>query len=437
MEYLLPTASIAVLVLAVVIGFTKKINMGFLAFPLALLLAKFNNLFVGKIDGVKAISDGALISGFGTSTFVMLLGVTFLFAIAQGNHTLDLISKKVIAGAGDKTWMIPILILILSVVLAALGPGNIPVGLLLCAFSASLAIELKLTPLAISSFAILGANAGCMSPIANGGIIGMNEVQKIADAGHPVPTNFVMPLFFNNIIPAVLFGVIVYIVFKGYKIKSDNPVKLQDLPRFNREQVVTMIGMGVLVVATAVFKMNVGLTAFLIAIVLLLCRVGTQAKALAAVPWGTIILVCGMSVLMKIVVTMGGITMVTNGLTSIMNHDTATPIMGLSAGVLSWFSSTTGVVMPTLIPTVPGVVEAFPGVSFTGVLSAIVSTSFSAAMSPVSTGGAMVLASYTSAANLDADGQNRLFKNLFLFSVAAVMFNVLIAYLGFFGWLGK
>jgi Na+/H+ antiporter NhaD/arsenite permease-like protein len=416
MQEYLPIISIVSLVLAVIIGFTKKINMGFLAFPISLIL--------GKLGG---ISDGALISGFGTSTFVMLLGVTFLFSIAQNNQTLDLIAKKTIALAGKNTWMIPILILILSVVLAAIGPGNIPVGLLLCAFSASLALELKINPLTISTFAILGANAGCMSPFANGGIIAINLGAEVGQE------EFVIPLFLNNIIPAFLFGILVYLFYKGYKIKAGNPLKLQDLPRFSNEQKITLIGMGALIVATAILGFNVGLAAFFIAIALLLCGIGSQQKAIAGIPWPTLILVCGMSVLMKVVVTLGGIKMISETLASIMNAKTASPIMALSAGIMSWFSSTTGVVMPTLIPTLIPLVENFgSAVTFTELISSVVSTSFAAALSPVSTGGAMVLASYVAASQIDADKQNKMFRDLFLLSVVAVLFNVFLGALGFF-----
>jgi di/tricarboxylate transporter len=405
------------LVIAVIIGFIKKINMGFLAFALALILGHLGQ-----------IPDKTIIAGFGTSTFVMLLGVTFLFSIAQSNDTLDLIARKTIALAGRNTWLIPILVLVISIVLAAIGPGNIPVGILLCAFSASLALELKINPLAIAPFAILGANAGCMSPIANGGIIAFNLGKEAGASG------FEIPLFINSIIPALLYGVIVYIFYKGYKIHADNPIKIKDLPKFNKEQIITLIGMAALIIATAVFKINVGLAAFFIAIALLLVGVGNQKKAISGIPWGTLILVCGMAVLMKVVVTLGGINMISNALSTLMNKHTAAPIMALTGGIMSWFSSTTGVVMPTLIPTIPQIASSFGGSAsiFNELLSGVVSASFSAALSPVSTGGAMVLAAYVAASGIDADQQNKMFKSLFLLSLGGVLFNVFLAAVGYF-----
>lgn len=83
-----------------------------------------------------------------------------------------------------------------------------------------------------------------------------------------------------------------------------------------------------------------------------------------------------------------------------MSPVTAPGVMGLTAGIMSWFSSTSGVVMPTLIPTVTDVAaQVGGGVSTLALLSAITNTASAAGMSPISTGGSMGLAAYTQIAN--------------------------------------
>ena len=69
---------------------------------------------------------------------------------------------------------------------------------------------------------------------------------------------------------------------------------------------------------------------------------------------------------------------------------TAAPILAASSGILSWVSSTTGVVMPALFPIAAEVCERFQGVSYVELISAITATSFAAAISPLSTGGAII-----------------------------------------------
>jgi len=58
---------------------------------------------------------------------------------------------------------------------------------------------------------------------------------------------------------------------------------------------------------------------------------------------------------------MGGIDLLADILSSMMNDKTAPSIIGLTAGLMSWFSSANGVVFPTLIPTVSKIVADIGG----------------------------------------------------------------------------
>lgn len=72
------------------------------------------------------IADAEIIKGFNASLFLMLLGVTYLFSLAQLNGTLDLLAQKVIALAGKRIYLIPIIIYVFSTILAAIGPVPCP-----------------------------------------------------------------------------------------------------------------------------------------------------------------------------------------------------------------------------------------------------------------------------------------------------------------------
>ncbi len=108
--------SLIALVVAIGIGFFRKLNTRLVAIAFAVIL--------GKIAG---FNDGAIINGWSTKLFIMLLGVTFLFSIAQTNGTLELFARKVVALAGKRTAFIPIAIYFLCMFLSAIGPGTIPV----------------------------------------------------------------------------------------------------------------------------------------------------------------------------------------------------------------------------------------------------------------------------------------------------------------------
>ena len=139
-----------------------------------------------------------------------------------------------------------------------------------------------------------------------------------------------------------------------------------------------------------------------------------------------------MGLLVNVITELGGIALISDFLTSFMNEHTAAPIMAASSGILSWVSSTTGVVMPTMYPIAAEIAQTLSGVDYVELIAAITATSFAAAISPLSTGGAIIMSSYSAAREVDNEQMNRMFRTLFLLSVANVGVNVLMAALGVF-----
>lgn len=410
--------SLIVLVIVVAIGFIKKVNIGFLSIGAAVLL--------GMAGG---ISSKEIVAGFDTSLFVTLVGVTFLFGMASINGTLELISKKIIALVGRRTFLIPILMFFLSAGISALGPGHIAAGILMTTFAVYLALEMKINPFATALYAKLGANAGCASPLSLTGVLAKGLSEPLGYSG------FGVHLFITTLISGFVFTLVVYVIYKGYKVNADNPMKLSELPKFNKKQLFTILVMAVLVILCIGFQMDVGTLAFVGAAILVLTGCVDEKKGIKNIPWGTLLMITGVGVLVNVMDTLGGISLISDFLMSIMTKTTAVPIMAATSGILSWVSSTTGVVMPTLYPVAAEIASNI-GANYVELISAITATSFAAAISPLSTGGAIILSSYSAAKELEIDEQNHLFKTLFLLSVANVAINVLMAALGVFSLYG-
>ena len=140
------------------------------------------------------------------------------------------------------------------------------------------------------------------------------------------------------------------------------------------------------------FNLNIGFTALSGAVILLLLGVTTEKEALATVPWGTIIMVCGMGIMVSTVSHAGGITYLTNALTPFINSDTATPIMVASAAMMSSVASAMGVVMPTLIPVAIGLGNNL-GIEPSSLIYGVVLGAHLSTVSPFSTLGALSLSS--------------------------------------------
>ncbi|MBS7528197.1 hypothetical protein KHM83_16030 [Fusibacter paucivorans] len=405
--------SLLVLIGSIALGFFRKVNMGLVAFGLALILAT-----------AADISAKSVMAGFPTKLFVTLLGVMFLFSMAQENKTLELLARRIVALAGNRTHLIPIIVYVFSAVLAGIGPGTVPVMSLMAVFTCSLAAEMKISPILLSATSVLGAAAGGLTPVAPTGILGLSLAEEQGIVG------IEFPYAMNMVIAMTVYFIIIYIVLKGYKMKSAVEMGKNEKVQFNKDQKITLVGMLILVIAVIFLGFDVGLTSFSIAMVLLLFKVADEKKSVASIPWGTLLMIGGINMLMSLVIQLGGIDLLATALSTLMNPITATGIMGLTAGMMSWFSSTSGVVMPTLIPTVSDVATNVGGVSVVALISAITNTASAAGMSPISTGGSMGLSAYSQIANPTEEERSKLFIELFMVSIGGV---ITIALLGMTG----
>ena len=82
---ILPQLSLLVLIMVIVVGFVKKINIGFFSIGAAFLLALLGmavELQIKSGDTMRLLKASDVAKGFSSSMFVTLVGVTFLFVMA-------------------------------------------------------------------------------------------------------------------------------------------------------------------------------------------------------------------------------------------------------------------------------------------------------------------------------------------------------------------
>jgi len=414
----LDAISLIALVVVIVIAFVFKVNSGLCAIAASLLLARLGG-----------ISDSALMKMFDSKMFLMLLGVMYIFCIAQENGTLELFAKKVLNLCKGKVKLFPLILFALSALLSGVGPGLISVSGLMAALGVALAKEAKVHPLKLMTFATLGAVAAGLSSLAPSGIVAIETAAANGIEG--VAT----PLMIHALLANFLYAVVLYFfVFRCHKLPDVQTADSEAIPAFTWKQWATLGGIVGTALLTAIpgLEVNVGLSAICMAVILTIIGAANEGAALKKMPWGTLILIGGMGLLISLVAKLGGIDLLSGLLTKLMNSVTATPIYAVLSGVMSWFSSASGVVMPTLIPTVPGIVEAIPGVSAIALVIAISIGSNLAVYSPLSSCGGLMLAAYT-ASGVTEKERNTVFGQLFAISAGAVLFGALLALLGLYG----
>lgn len=412
--------SIVALIAVIAVAFVRKANAGICAIFAATILAIFMD-----------VPQKDVIAGFGSNLFITLLGICLLCTIAQVNGSLELFAKKCVSRIGSRTWLAPIVVWLIGVVLSGVGPGSIPTLGVVSAIAMPVAYATGYDPIMMGIIGQVGIFCGRFTPFTSDSsvILALTQEQGI--------TGYQTQLFIYALITSIIIAVVMFFAFGGHKVKANKGGLSGDTEKFNREQTFTLIGFLIVIFLTVVLKWNIGLSSFAVVAVLVILGVIDEKKALKSVPWGVLLMVTGVGILMNLVITAGGIDLIVNALGSIMTSRTAAPLIGISAGVMSWFSSATGVVFPTMIPTVSGLVEKMNGtVSASTFLSMIAIGAAYAGLSPASTGGGLILATRATADDFTKEEEDKAFIKLFIVSAGALLIIAALALIGLYGILG-
>ena len=406
--------SLIVLVAVILIGFFRKVNVGLVA----ILAVTIFGTCIGQ-------SDSATIKGFSASLFIMLLGVSFLCSVAISNGSLELMSKKFLKLSGGHAIVAPILIYLIGAGIAAIGPGCVPALGIVAALSLPLGKSTGYNSVMLALIGEIGSFAGRFSPITPESVLIRSLAEPQGISGYQTP------LIIYAVITTVVLSFVVFFVFKSHKAQTTR-MESEELPKFTTHQLLTLLGFAVVIVACAFFKRNVGLISFAVGILLVLIKAADEKTVFKTISWSTLLMVTGFGMLMEAVINVGGVALLSDSLASIMTPRTAVAIQGLTAGIMSWFSSAIGVVWPTLVPTV-GDIAAKVGVSPNGLISIMALTAAFAGLSPASTGGGLIMAANATDPEFTKEKENKLFVQLFGISALTLGLIVAAALLGLYG----
>ena len=407
--------SLIVLIAVIAAAFIFKVNTGLAAIMASLALVY-----------ATGMPEKFIISAFDSKMFLMLFGVMYLFCIAQENKTLDVLARKVLALCKGNAKVFPIILFLLGAVLSAIGPGPISITALMAAIIVALAKQTNCSPISLLPFGSLGAFAGGLSPITPSGIVAVTKASEAGIEGLAGPLNLKMALI------NALFAVVLYFfVFKWHKFTvapTAEGVAEEKVPPFTGKQWATLGGIAAVAVM-AFLGINVGLAAVCVAVLLTVFRCADEGAALKKVSWGTLLMITGVGILISLVTELGGIDLLCNGLQKLVGNNTASAIMCFLAGVMSWFSSASGVVMPTWIPTVPALAASLTGGNALVITVGLCIGAHLAALSPLSSCGGLMLAAYSSSGEVTAKDRNRTFLQLFAISAGGLVFATVLALL--------
>ncbi|MGH3311756.1 MAG: SLC13 family permease [Streptomyces sp.] len=465
--------SIIGLVLVFAVATLTSVHMGALAIVAAFVVG---SAFVGE-------SADDIFGGFPGDLFVVLVGVTFLFAIAKSNGTVDWMVHRATQAVGGRIALIPWVMFLVTAVMTGSGavvPAAVgiiaPIGMGFC-------VRYRINPVLMGLLIINGASAGGFSPISVFGSITNGVVSRNDLAGNPTLL-FVSSFLFN-----VLLSLVVFVLFGGRSLlgrraEDESPAEpgepdrgplvaaaaaagsdgkpaaggsgssgavapqggtghtpapapagsaegtLEDQPlRLDGTRILTLLGLVSLVVGSLFFDLDVGLMALTVSVVLTLVSPASAKGAVDRCAWSTVLLVCGIVTFVSMMERIGTIDFLGDSVASINAPLLGAVLICFIGAVVSAFASTTGILgalIPLAVPFLQG-----GHVGAVGLIIALAISSSVVDSSPFSTSGALVTA------NAPEEQRDTVFRRLMVWGFSMVAIAPPLTWLFFVvpGWL--
>jgi Na+/H+ antiporter NhaD/arsenite permease-like protein len=426
----LAAISLGALFLVIFISCVTRLNVGVLAVALAWIVGAYFGGY--KVEQIAA--------GFPVQLFLTLVGMTMLFSQAQANGTLDKLARQAVRGCRGNVGVMPMMFFLLAATLASIGPGNIASAALIAPMAMAVAARAGVPPFLMAIMVGNGANAGSLSPFAPTGIIVSGLMARIGLPGlewRSYATNLAAHA------GVALAGYFIFGGFRLFRLRCDpvaderyavagaagerTATRLTPLnDPFDRNNWLTAGVITALILGAIFFNVNVGMAAFLAAGILGLLRAADHAQAIQKIPWSVIVMVSGVTVLIALLEKTQGLALFTDLLAHVSTKDSVTGVVAFLMGLVSVYSSTSGVVLPAFLPTVPGLSQELGGADPVSIALAMNVGSHLVDVSPLSTIGALCLA----ANPVDRDPR-KLFNALLAWGLSMTIVGAVVCYVLF------
>ncbi|MFF1823505.1 SLC13 family permease [Kribbella sp. NPDC058245] len=402
--------AILALIALFVVGTILPINMGALAYVAAWLVGMYS----------LHLSEKEILAGLSGDLVLTLIGVTFLFAIARNNGTVDLIVAGAVRAVGGRVALIPWVMFTVTAVLTAIGAVSPAACAIIGPIALGFAQKYKISPLMMGMLVVHGAQAGGFSPISIYGTI-TNSV--MADNGLP---NSELTVFLSSLAVNLVLAAILFVVLGGRRLMSQRADQIEpndsdEKHGATRDQILTLVAfLGVAVVALA-FDKNIGFVAITAAVILAILSPIKNKDAAKQVAWPTVLLVAGVSTYAAILTEAGSPQFVGKWAAGLGAAVIGALVLCYVGGVVSAFASSAAllpVIIPIALPLIAhGHLSAGLFVAALAVSSTIVD------VSPFSTNGALMLANRP-----DTIAEPVYYKQILTYSVIVVLAGPLLVW---------
>jgi Na+/H+ antiporter NhaD/arsenite permease-like protein len=396
------------LLLAIALSMTSRVNVGLLGIALAWLIGVY----------AAHMKPEAVIAAFPSTLFITLAGVTFLFAIAKSNGTLDLLAHRAARLVRGNAGLLPLVFFLFACLISTVGPGAIASVALVAPIAMATGARAGVPHLLSAIMVGTGANAGNLSPISAVGAMVDGLMVKIGLPAHE------WRVWAANFFAHLLVALAAYLLFGGPRLlRAGTTVQAEsDGTKLDRNHWATIAITLAWMAAVIGWKANIGLAAFTAGMLLILLRAGDEHDVLRRIPLDIIFMVTGVTVLIGVLETTGGMELFTGMLARVSSPATLNGVIAFVTGIISTYSSTSGVVLPAFLPMVPGLVRQVGGDPLAVALSINVGSAL-VDVSPLSTLGALCVANV-----VDRGEARDLFRKLLIWGLSMAVVGAVLCW---------
>ncbi|GAA1944194.1 SLC13 family permease [Nocardioides hwasunensis] len=408
--------AILALVALFVIGTLLPINMGALAYVAAWLVGMYS----------LGLDEKEILGGISADLVLTLIGVTYLFAIARQNGTVDLIVRTAVSSVGGRVALIPWVMFAVTAVITAIGAASPAACAIIGPIALGFAGRYRISPLMMGMMVVHGAQAGGFSPISIYGTI-TNSVMEDAGLGSSPMIVFLSSLAVNTVMAAILFVVLGGRKLMTLRMDADGELvpagggtaaeggaggvakrpdhsdarsatgaspttgtPNADDAGSTLEHALTLVAFVAVAVVALVFDKNIGFAAITAAVVLSILTPKAYKDTVKQIAWPTVLLVAGVSTYATILTAAGSPEFVGKWAAGLGAAAIGALILCYVGGIVSAFASSTAL-LPVIIPiAIPLIGEG--GLSAGLFVAALAVSSTIVDVSPFSTNGALMLA---------------------------------------------
>lgn len=370
-------------------------------------IATLRNVHLGVIMFAAACGVGVLLAemplkdvldGFPVGIMVLLVGVTYFFAIAQANGTIDRLIEAALGRVGANIVVLPFVFFALTAGISAMGSPL--AGLVLAPIGMSIAKKYGIDPMLMALAIGTGQSAGAFAPTSLFGIVSYGTAHQANIDLNPF-TLFAVAAVANLVLLSAAFFIFGGPGLIARRGAGNAPVTLaasaghSSGPPFGRNQAATvacMIGLVVTVIAMSMTGLNpdIGVLCFAFGAVLALIDRDSGMAAVSRIDWPTVLLVGGIITFVGVLQHMGAVDLLGETARNLGAPLLTAFALCLIGALISAFASTTGILAALVPLAVPLVASG--GVPGWALISALAVCASIVDVSPFSTTGATLVA---------------------------------------------